>query len=115
MNDESHDKAFDEQFGRIVVRREHYDAGEEIMKTAAPGNASFAVAEERRDKCQDRGDAAGVAFWGEVWNYLMMSCVCNPDPEIIILEQGDEWDPDSATVKKNPQNRNSPPLNDKDC
>src|SRR5438067_7232617 len=71
---DSEDDAFDKEFGRLVVERRVYDAGSEILKSAALGKAAFIVAEQRQDECRDKGDDAGAAFWQKVWNFLMDKC-----------------------------------------
>jgi hypothetical protein len=93
---------------RVLVRREHYDAGMKILATAEPGNAAFAVAEERAAECKAAGDQAGVAFWGKVYGFLMDKVAAAGDAETVILEAGEEWDGENERVI----GRKDPPRSD---
>src|SRR5581483_2109667 len=82
----------------IVVQRQHYEAGMEVLKTAALGNEAFAAAEKRRDECRAQGDEAGAAFWNSVWSFLMNKAVVAAGAEAVILEEGEEWDAEKEKV-----------------
>ena len=92
--------------GPVVVRRPVYDAGmklEDEVKAGASGPA-FENAREKVHACHAAGDAAGEAWWEEIFRFLMWRDSVAAGTETIILEDGETYDYENEEVIKRSQN-----------
>lgn len=96
----------DLQEGPVVVRRAVYDAGmklEDEVKAGASGPA-FENAREKVHACHAAGDAAGEAWWEEIFRFLMWRECVAAGTETIILEDGETYDYEKEEVIRPPKN-----------
>ena len=92
----------DEPFpGPVVVRRPIFDAGEKLRNAAPPGEGdTFLTARDMAHDHQARGETEQAAFWNEVADYLEERTCCPAGFEVIVLEDGEEWDADARKVRR---------------
>jgi hypothetical protein len=90
----------DLQEGPVVVRRAVYDAGMKLEAEvdAGAGGPAFSNAEDKATACREAGDAAGAAFWDEVFRFTMTRECVDAGTETIILEEGETYDYDNEEV-----------------
>jgi hypothetical protein len=99
--------------GPVVVRRPVYDAGmklEDEVKAGASGPA-FENAREKVHECHAAGDAAGAAWWEEIFRFLMWRECVAAGTGTIILEDGETYDYENEEVIKAGTNQ---PRNDRE-
>ena len=99
--------------GPVVVRRPVYDAGmklEDEVKAGASGPA-FSNAEDKATACREAGDAAGAAWWEEIFRFLMWRECVAAGTGTIILEDGETYDYENEEVVKAGKNQ---PRNDRE-
>jgi hypothetical protein len=99
--------------GPVVVRRPVYDAGMKLeaeVKAGANGPA-FENARGKVHECHEAGDAAGEAWWEEIFNFLMWSECVAAGTETVILEDGETWDDEEEKVIRADTN---PPRSDRE-
>ena len=91
------DDALDE--GPVVVKRAVYDAGMKLEAEVDGGadGPAFSNAEDKATACRAAGDAAGAAFWDEVFRFTMPRECVAAGTETIILEEGETWDDDGQS------------------
>jgi hypothetical protein len=97
--------------GPVVVRRPVYDAGMKLeaeVAAGAPGPA-FENARAKVHECHAAGDAAGAAWWEEIFRFLMWRECVAAGTETIILEDGETYDFEIEEVIRPPKNSPEPP------
>lgn len=87
--------------GPIVVRRPVYEAGIKLeAEEAAGGIQSFDEAEAKMDECKAAGKTDEAAFWKEVYDFCMTREGVAADTEIIILEEGENYNWNVGKVER---------------
>jgi hypothetical protein len=67
--------------GPVVVKRAVYDAGMKLEAEVQPaaGGPAFENAREKVHECQAAGDAAGAAWWEEIFRFLCGANAWQPE------------------------------------
>ena len=86
--------------GPVVVKRAVHDAATqyEAEVEAAGRGPAFEEAREKVHECHAAGDAAGAAWWEEIFKFLMWRECVGSGTEIIILEEGETYDYEEEKV-----------------
>lgn len=102
----------DDGQGPVVVKRAAYEAGMKLEAEEKAGKGTaFTLAEDKARTARETGDAAGAAFWDEVYQFTMTRECVDAGTDIIVLEDGEIYDYDEEKVIRPGTNQ---PRSDKD-
>jgi hypothetical protein len=80
-------------WGPIIVRRRAYDQGMKLLDAAGPNDGpGFETARGVAQDFELAGEADKAAHWTEVAEFLQWREAVAKGTEVVVLEDGEEWD-----------------------